>query len=164
MVQDKRLRIKDAVIGQHKGLHNYTIGQRQGIAVGGSGGPYYVVKKDLTKNILYVTNNPHHPLLEVNEVAIHSVNWLTSPNLSLHKERKQGLHNASIPPLSKGRLGGVKLLARYRHQGALVPCTVQKLKRDQYLIKFNMPQKALASGQSVVFYSGKVCLGGGIIA
>src|SRR5581483_7285106 len=62
-------------IGRHPGLHNFTIGQRQGIAVG-SAGPYYVVKKDLPTNRLYVTNNPGDPKLLTHEVQLHSVNWI----------------------------------------------------------------------------------------
>ena len=67
------------VIGVHQGLHNYTIGQRQGINVG-AGGPYYVVKKDLKTNALYVTNNPHDPAFLTHEVQLHSVNWIV-PNI-----------------------------------------------------------------------------------
>ena len=56
------------------------------------------------------------------------------------------------------------LLARYRHQGELIPVTVEQIKKDQYVIKFKTPQKAIASGQSLVLYTGKLCLGGGVIA
>jgi tRNA-specific 2-thiouridylase len=140
--------IRYTLIGRHSGLHNYTIGQRQGINVGGAGGPYYVVKKDLASNTLYVTNDPNDPLLEVSEVVIHSVNWIT----------KLAARN------QKSEIRNQKIQARYRHQGELVPCTIEKLKSGQYLIKFKTPQKAIASGQSVVLYSGKVCLGGGVIA
>ncbi len=162
------------VLGTHAGLHNYTIGQRQGINVG-AGGPYYVVRKDLAKNTLYVTTDPNDPALEVSETVIHSVNWIlpfenwkldskfTPPSLPLEKGGAGRRRSSPVLPLSKGELEGVKLLARYRHQGELVPCTVEKVKRDQYLVKFKTPQKALASGQSIVFYSGKVCLGGGVI-
>jgi tRNA-specific 2-thiouridylase len=127
------------VIGQHEGLHNYTIGQRQGINVGGPGGPYYVVRKDLVKNTLYVTADPNNPALKVSEVQVHSVNWIA---------------NYHLPST---------LMCRYRHQGELVPCGIEEAGKDVYVVKFKAPQKALASGQSVVFYQGRKCLGGGVI-
>lgn len=146
-----------AVIGQHIGLHNYTIGQRQGINVGGPGGPYFVLRKDLKKNILYVTNDPQDPGLEVMEVQLHSVNWITKlvPSAQYLVPSKT----------AKDYALGTKhsLLARYRHQGELVPCTVEQTGKDLYTVKFKTPQKALASGQSIVFYKGKICLGGGVI-
>lgn len=136
-------------VGQHEGLHNYTIGQRQGIKVGG-GGPYYVVKKDLVTNSLFVTNNPKDPALEIKELEIHSVNWI---NTSCELRVK----NYELS--SKG----FELLGRYRHQGDLIPVTIYKKKDHNYLIKFKRPQKAVASGQSLVLYKGKECVGGGVI-
>jgi tRNA-specific 2-thiouridylase len=136
------------IIGYHQGLHNYTIGQRQGIKVG-AGGPYFVCGKDLKHNRLYVTNDPNDERLMVKEVEIHSVNWLTPPTL---------------PPPQGGRSKeGVDLLGRYRHQGELVQLAVRKIKNDLYRVVFRKPQKAVASGQSLVLYRGKECLGGGVI-
>ncbi len=140
---DALLAMTGTVIGQHQGLHTYTIGQRQGIKVGGGTGPYYVVKKDLKKNILYVTNNPNDRSLEVKEVEIHSVNWI-SPNIQY--------------PISN-----IQLLGRYRHQGQLVPLTISQINKDHYRAIFNKPQKSLASGQSLVLYKGQECIGGGVI-
>jgi tRNA-specific 2-thiouridylase len=128
------------IIGEHLGLFNYTLGQRQGIAVGGSG-PYYVFKKDLKTNTLYVTNNPSDKRLEVLEVDLHSVNWI------------------AFEPLKQNQLTG-----RYRHQGELVPLMVTKTAKDHYQVRFLKPQKAVASGQSLVLYKGKQCVGGGVIA
>jgi tRNA-specific 2-thiouridylase len=143
LVKDKGLEIKDAdLLGHHQGLHNYTIGQRQGIKVGG-GGPYFVLSKDLKNNILYVTKDPQDPRLEVSEVAIHSVNLLV--------------------PNSKFQIPNFNIAARYRHQGELVPCVVEKISKDHYRVKFKKPQRAIASGQSLVLYSGNICLGGGVI-
>lgn len=127
------------IIGQHEGLPNYTIGQRQGIKVGATG-PYYVVKKDLEKNILEVTNDAHDPKLSIKEITIAEVNWIEG--------------SGSFP---------YKLQARYRHQGDLVNAVVDKISDDRYQIIFDEPQEALASGQSLVMYHDKVCLGGGVI-
>lgn len=132
---------ENRVIGKHQGLHNFTIGQRQGIKVGGSG-PYYVSGKDLKKNLLFVTNNQEDPKLKTKEIQIHSVNWISDLALSTK-------HSS--------------LTARFRHQGELVPVTITKLKNDLYNITFKKPQTAVASGQSLVLYKGKECLGGGVI-
>jgi tRNA-specific 2-thiouridylase len=152
------------VIGQHQGLHNYTIGQRQGIQVGGQGGPYFVLGKDLKTNTLLVTNDPKDPRLLVKEVQLHSVNWI---NMG-----------------SQLTFNNLQLTGRYRHQGELVPLTLSyiepspptspRLRRasrpspkgrggEVYRVIFKHPQKAVASGQSLVLYKGKECVGGGVI-
>jgi tRNA-specific 2-thiouridylase len=167
------------VIGQHFGLHNYTIGQRQGIQVGGKGGPYYVLSKDLKHNRIYVTNHPNDKRLLVKEVQIHSVNWITPPNPLFGKEG-----GGRISPIKIRGDKGVVLLGRYRHQGELVPLTLSyiepspptspRLRRasrpspkgrggEVYRVIFKHPQKAVASGQSLVLYKGKECVGGGVI-
>ena len=130
------------ILGKHQGLYYYTIGQRQGIRVGASG-PYYVTKKDLKKNILYVTNNPDDKNLLTKEVDLHSVNWINK--------------NIQYP------ISNIQLLGRYRHQGDLVPLKISKIDNKHYHITFSKPQKAIASGQSLVLYSGKECVGGGVI-
>ncbi len=147
------------VIGHHQGLHNYTIGQRQGIQVGGQGGPYFVLGKDLKTNTLLVTNDPKDPRLLVKEVQLHSVNWLTPPNPLF---RKEGGRDSS--PLKIRGDKGVILIGRYRHQGELVPLTIKFIKKDLYKIIFKKPQKAVVSGQSLVLYKGQECVGGGVIA
>lgn len=127
-------------VGEHQGLAFYTIGQRQGIGIGGSEGPYYVVRKQLKPNTLVVTNNANDPELKIKEIEIHSVNWITEPK--------------RFPAQVKGR---------FRHQGELRPLTIHKAGKDHYKITFRRPEKAIASGQSLVLYDGKTCLGGGVI-
>jgi len=135
-------------IGKHEGLYYYTIGQRQGIKVG-SGGPYFVARKDLAKNALLVTNNPKDKALQIKALEIHSVNWISEPK--------------RFP---------AKLTGRFRHQGKLEKLTItknsnfgysKKTKKDTYKATFGKPQKAIASGQSLVLYDKKVCVGGGVI-
>ncbi len=137
------LAMTELVIGQHEGLHNYTIGQRQGIKVGGGAGPYFVFGKDLKANRLLVTNDPEDPRLLTKEVQIHSVNWLT-PDLRF-------------------KIEDLRLKGRYRHQGEIVSLAISQIKKDLYRVIFKTPQKAVASGQSLVLYKGKVCVGGGIV-
>lgn len=139
------------VLGKHKGLHNFTIGQRQGINVGAKG-PYFVFKKDLKTNTLFVTNNSEDERLLTKEVDMHSVNWIGSVNQLVSKSANQLSAKAK------------KLTARFRHQGKLAPVILRKVGKDLYNVKFKTPQKALASGQSLVFYLGKECVGGGVIA
>ncbi len=135
-------------IGKHEGLHYYTIGQRQGIKVG-AGGPYFVAQKDSERNILVVTNNPNDRVLEVKELQIHSVNWISEPK--------------KFP---------TKLVGRFRHQGKLEGLTITKINHSQiskknvnevYTVVFHKPQRAVASGQSLVLYNKKICVGGGVI-
>ncbi len=126
-------------IGEHQGLPYYTIGQRQGINVG-QGGPWYVVSKNLKTNTLVVTNDPNDPALQTKEIEIHSVNWISKPQ--------------SFP---------AKLVGRYRHQGQLEKLTIIPKGRNHYEVKFAKPQTAVASGQSLVLYDKKVCVGGGVI-
>lgn len=137
-------------IGHHLGLHNYTIGQRQGINIGGIG-PYFVFKKDMGANTLFVINNPNDKRLFVKEIQLHSVNWINSA-YKLPVRQAQGRQAKSY-----------KLVGRYRHQGELTPLTISKIKNGLYRVIFKHPQKAVASGQSLVLYKGKECLGGGII-
>ncbi len=134
-------------IGEHHGLSTYTIGQRQGVRVG-AGGPWYVVAKNLKTNTLTVTNNSHDKLLETREIEIHSVNWLK---------------NLFTPAGKTQTSKSVKLKARYRHQGSLENITVSPVSRGRFKVEFAKPQLAVASGQSLVMYDGKVCVGGGVI-
>ncbi len=131
------------ILGHHEGLQQFTIGQRQGIKVGANG-PYFVFKKDLKANTLYVTNNPEDERLFVKDIQLHSLNW--------------------ISPSYKLKAISYKLTGRYRHQGELVPLTISQIKKDLYRVIFSKPQKAIASGQSLVLYKGKECVGGGVIA
>jgi tRNA-specific 2-thiouridylase len=131
---------KGRKVGEHQGLAFYTIGQRQGIGVGGSDGPYYVVKKDLKTNTLVVTNDPKDKALQIRELEIHSANWISEP--------------AKFP---------VKLQGRFRHQGELQSLVVSKGSKGIYKVKFAKPQAAVASGQSLVLYNKKICVGGGVI-
>ena len=125
------------IIGKHEGLWLYTIGQRKGIGL--SGGPYYVLDKDLKKNILVVTKNEKDLLKK--ELTAKNINWI------LGKEPRFPLK--------------VKAKIRYRHKEA--PAVIKKSVRKTVKIVFTKAQRAITSGQSVVFYKGQELLGGGII-
>ena len=131
-------------IGRHQGLPLYTIGQRRGVEIGGTG-PYYVVRADYANNTLYATNNPDDPTLFGKELLAREVNWISGQEPKL--------------PLN------CRAAIRYRHQavGCKVSKHAEKGGKPQYKVKFKQPQRAITPGQSVVFYQNKEVLGGGII-
>ncbi len=133
------LNLSGEVLGEHQGLPFYTVGQRQGIRIG-KAGPWFVVRKELKTNTLVVTNNPNDNALETKQIEIHSVNWISKPK--------------KFP---------AKITGRFRHQGSLEKLTLTELSKGHYKVEFAKPQKAIASGQSLVLYDGKVCVGGGVI-
>jgi len=128
----------DQVLGAHDGACFYTLGQRHGLYLT-TGLPYYVVKKDMKKNIVYVSRDLNNSRL-----------WLKSVKL------KDVFIRA-------GQSGPEDLHVRVRHRAPLVSATFDPEKNT---IVFPEPQKSLTPGQSIVFYSGQnheICLGGGII-
>lgn len=120
------------IIGRHKGVWFYTIGQRKGIGL--AGGPYYVVDKDIKRNILIVSKKEED--LFKKELRFKEANWISGGE-------------PDFP---------VKLEAKIRYRNKAMPCIVEKNKAI-----FLKPQKAITPGQSVVFYKGEKLLGGGII-
>jgi len=135
----------EQVIGQHQGLMFHTLGQRQGLGIGGVKGfpeaPWYALHKDLDNNILYVGQGHEHP-------------WLLSTRL----EARQLAWVSGDAPAPGSRLTAK---VRYRQQDQAV--CVEKIDEQGMHLKFQQPQRAVTPGQSVVLYDGDVCLGGGII-
>ena len=137
------------LIGQHDGLMYYTLGQRQGLGIGGSqggsGDPWYVVGKDLDNNILIVAQGHDHPLLFRAELTASQLNWIA--------ERP-----AALP---------FHCMAKTRYRQADQACTITQLGAEldgnRCHLHFEQPQRAITPGQSVVFYLGDECLGGGVI-
>jgi len=133
------------VIGRHRGLMFYTLGQRQGLGIGGVEGfadaPWYVVDKDLDANALIVAQDPQHPRLMSPALATEPVHWI---------------HRA---PAS-----GEPLMARLRHRQPLQGCRIEALSGAGAHVVFDEPQRAATPGQSIAFYRGDVCLGGAVIA
>ncbi|HEY0665659.1 MAG TPA: tRNA 2-thiouridine(34) synthase MnmA [Gallionella sp.] len=133
------------VVGKHIGLSFYTIGQRQGLGIGGakeaSGEPWFVCGKDMANNRLIVVQGHDHPALLAPRLSALDSHWIsgTAPQLD---------HDY-----------GAK--TRYRQPDA--SCRITGLAGDRCTIAFGEPQWAVTPGQSVVLYDGAVCLGGAII-
>jgi len=135
------------VLGEHQGLPLYIIGQRRMINIGGTG-PYYVIGRDFSKNLLTVTNDEKDPRLYEKSMEVKNVNWIAgAPKLPLKANIKiRYQHPAVRAIISKKKVASNKRQAGF------------------YEVVFNKSQRAVVAGQSAVFYSdeGEV-LGGGII-
>jgi tRNA-specific 2-thiouridylase len=135
-------------IGRHQGLALYTIGQRKGIEIGGTG-PFYALKKDYESNTLYVVDNLNNPALFAQDFIINDVNWISGlePKLPFNCE----------------------VVIRYRHKP--LRCTIDFFKGSfdlsqtgkKYIINLQKPERAISPGQSAVFYKGDELIGGGVI-
>jgi len=140
------------VIGRHVGLSFYTLGQRQGLGIGGvkpkgvqkGGGdhaPWFVARKDLDTNTLWVVQGHDHPWLQSHTLTAQDASWI-----------------AGTPP------NQTQLAAKTRYRQADAPCTVLAASAQGFALQFPQAQWAVTPGQSAVLYDGEVCLGGGVIA
>lgn len=136
---------ENKTIGHHNGLMFYTIGQRQGLNIGGQKNtleaPWYVASKDIKNNLLVVTQNKNYKTLASKQLICNQIHWIsgTEPPLPLECSAK----------------------IRYRQQEQ--KCIIKKNNVDELSIEFFSSQWAITPGQSVVFYQQEECLGGGII-
>ena len=132
-------------IGQHSGVFYYTIGQRHGLNLGSATGTdaYYIVEKRINDNIIVVAKGRDNPALYSKELICANVNWIAG------KEPSTLL------------LAGVKAKIRYRQKDQ--ESEILTTQEGVYQVKFKKPQWAVAPGQSIVFYDGEECLGGGVI-
>lgn len=133
-------------VGEHQGLMYYTLGQRQGLGIGGtktgSDEPWFVLDKDLDSNCLIVGQGGNHPLLLSDMLVAEQLTWINGE-----------------PDQQRFRC-----TAKTRYRQADQPCEVVIDSRQQLTVFFDQPQRAVTPGQSVVFYRGEQCLGGAVIA
>ena len=133
------------VVGTHDGVFYYTLGQRQGLGIGGIKGgneePWYVVGKDITNNVLVVAQGHDNPLLFSQQLVATDIRWVagTAPGFPL------------------------QCMAKTRYRQPDQSCTVEQLDKETYQVRFAEPQRAVTPGQFLVLYQGTNCLGGGII-
>jgi tRNA-specific 2-thiouridylase len=133
------------VLGRHDGLMYYTLGQRKGLGIGGrqdgGGDPWYVAAKDVADNALIVVQGHDHPLLFSQHLTAGNLHWV-----------------AGRPPAVP-----LRCRAKVRYRQTDQACEILGLDAGRYQVRFAEPQRAVTPGQSVVFYRGEECLGGGII-
>ena len=138
-------------IGEHQGLSFYTLGQRQGLGIGGvkekgaqrGGGehaPWFVARKDMATNTLWVVQGHDHPWLLSSRLQFDDASW-----------------TAGAPPLL------ARCVAKTRYRQTDAPCAFEATGDGGYALNFSEPQWAVTPGQSAVLYDGEVCLGGGVI-
>jgi tRNA-uridine 2-sulfurtransferase len=138
-------------LGEHVGLSFYTLGQRKGMGIGGvkargtargssEHAPWFVARKDMASNTLWVVQGHEHPWLQSHRLTANDVSWVSGR-----------------PPAA----GALAAKARYRQSDA--PCTFTHGPGEGFSLNFDSPQWAATPGQSAVLYDGEVCLGGGVI-
>ncbi len=135
--------LDEQVVGKHHGLMYYTLGQRKGLGIGGvknaSEEPWFSVRKDLENNRLYVAQG-EHPSLYHTHLKASQLSWVASK------------------PAAK-----TQCMAKVRYRQDDQHCTIESIDNTTITVCFDKPQRAITPGQSVVFYDGDKCLGGGVI-
>jgi tRNA-specific 2-thiouridylase len=133
------------IIGKHEGLMYHTLGQRKGLLIGGmkeyGEEPWYVVDKDIERNVLIVGQGPNHPRLYSTGLLANQLHWVDR----------------------KGPEQAIKCSVKTRYRQQDIPCQITPNTDGSLLVEFDEPQKAVTPGQSAVFYQNEMCLGGGII-
>ena len=132
------------LIGEHQGVMYYTLGQRNGLGIGGrtdaGGEPWYVVGKDVAANVLFVAQGGENQWLHSHRLVAESPTWISG----------------------KAPAAEFRCTAKTRYRQPDQDCVVS-LHKDQVEVRFDDPQRAVTPGQSVVFYDGQECLGGAVI-
>ncbi len=127
------------VVGQHEGTPFYTIGQRKGLKIGGPGEAWFVVGKDVARNVIVVEQGEDHPALFKPSLEATDISWVETPTFPLRCTAK----------------------IRYRQKDQA--CTVTTM-NEKLVVTFDEPQRAVTPRQAVVFYDGPRCLGGALIS
>ncbi len=127
------------IVGRHDGVYFYTLGQRKGLGIGGEGERWFVIGKDVQKNILFVSHGEDDVLFK-KELSCESFNWINGE------------------PTEKEFRATARIRHRQPEQGCSVSITDGKVR-----VFFDEDQRAIASGQYCVLYRGDICLGGGVI-
>lgn len=132
---------KGQPVGEHDGLMYYTLGQRQGLNIGGAGDAWYVAGKDTTSNQLLVVQGHDHPAMQTHTVTARGIDWVSGSPLNV----------------------GDRVTAKTRYRQPDQTCQVTEMNEDEIVVKFEQPQRAVTPGQALVFYDERKCLGGATI-
>ena len=130
------------VIGKHQGTAFYTIGQRKGLKIGGPGEAWFVVGKDIARNVVYLEQGDDHPALYRSSLIATEPSWVSG-----------------ILPTTPFRCH-----AKIRYRQPDQECLIERIEDGKIFVSFTKPQRAVTPRQSIVFYEGPVCLGGALIA
>lgn len=128
------------VIGEHYGVYYYTIGQRKGLNLSGFKTPYFVVDKDVAKNILYVANENENGWLMHNNCQVNQINWI-----------------------GKDKPITLECFAKFRYRQPDIPVKITFVNQDEIKVETLKSVRAITPGQEAVFYLNDVCLGSGTI-
>lgn len=135
------LNAEGEIIGKHKGLHFYTIGERHGFEINqksSNSGPFYIVAKDVADNTLIVSDNVEEILdFSPQKIVLKNVNWINEPD-------------------------SPEITGRVRYRGVKLPLTLSTHGK-RLAVEFKEPVRGLSLGQSLVFYQGEDCIGGGVM-
>ena len=134
--------LEGRILGEHDGVSFYTIGQRKGLGIGGPGEAWYVVEKDISKNIIYVAQGDQHPALYKKTIIAKEIEWL----------------GESMPTFP------FECQAKIRYRQTESNCTLHAHSDSSISVEFEEEQRAVTPYQSIVFYKDSLCLGGGVIA
>ena len=136
--------VEGETVGEHRGLSFYTLGQRQGLGIGGrahgSAAPWYVVGKDVDRNVLRVAQGHDHPALASDWLVVRTLHWVDR-----------------VPALP------LRCTAKVRYRQTDQDASVSRRADGTLRVQFDAPQRAVTPGQWVCLYDGDVCLGGGVI-
>lgn len=133
--------LEGKIVGKHQGVAYYTLGQRKGMGIGGAGDAWFVVGKEMERGVVLVAQGADHPALYCDELIATDLTWVSD-------------HPPILPFTCNSKI-------RYRQ--ADQPCVIQTLSEGKAKVTFPLPQRAVTPGQSIVFYEGTRCLGGGVI-
>ena len=133
------------VIGHHEGLMYYTIGQRKGLEIGGHkdypNAPWFVIGKDVERNVLIIGQGKNHPRLFANRIIVEDVHWISPHRFE----------------------GQIECSAKFRYRQNDQTVLIRWINDKDIEVIAHIPIKSVTPGQAAVFYQGEVCLGGGTI-
>lgn len=133
--------LDDKTLGMHDGVAYYTPGQRKGMGIGGAGEAWFVVDKDIERNVVYLAQGQRHPALYCDELTAVEASWVTG-----------------CPPTTP-----FYCRSKIRYRQADQECCITHIDQGTLHVRFAVPQRAVTPRQSIVFYQGDLCLGGAII-
>ena len=145
--QKIRYQAKDGkIVGTHNGAHFFTVGQRKGLAVGGTPQPLFVIDTDVVENVVYVGQGKSHPGLFRNALKVHldDIHWVRQDLINIQEKK-------------------MEVMARIRYRQPLQKAALF-FHTDALYVVFNQPQSAITSGQFVAWYKDSELLGSGVIA